>query len=163
MATRCQLLGAACPLNHEHGRASHNQGSKSMRRTTSKAPTTIVLPLLCSLLGGCTMRISDFTIVSSRNTLIAEGLPSAPRTQGEDCVPVVFGPLGQPNIEAAIDRALDKAGPQYDVLRDAALSYSNRSFLFGKYCYVIEGTPVSSRKGDAAPGASQPAAALPAK
>jgi hypothetical protein len=99
---------------------------------------------VCTL-SGCTVRLADFTVATTRNTLITEGLPTGPRTQGEDCVPVVLIPLGQPNLKSALDNALDNAGAQYDAMRDVVISHSNHSFLFGKVCFEVEGTPVKSR------------------
>ncbi len=119
--------------------------------------------LLAAAIGvtGCTARIADFTVVSSRNTLITEGRPTGPRTKGQDCVPVILIPIGQVSLKSAIDDAIDKAGPQFDTLRDAVVTFANRSFLFGELCYEVEATPISSRSaGTAAPVPPAPGTAV---
>ena len=103
---------------------------------------------------GCTQRITDFTVISTKNQQATVGLVQGPRATGEDCVVVVFFPFGIPNLKQAIDRAIEEAGPGYDALADGVVYYKNKSFLFGTICYEVQGTPVktTSRKASIEPG-----------
>lgn len=96
------------------------------------------------LLSGCVTRMTDFTVISTKNVQVPSS--SAQRVEAEDCVPVVLFPFGIPNLKTAIDRAIEKAGPQYDALIDGVVYSKNYSFLIGKICYTVEGTPISTRK-----------------
>lgn len=93
---------------------------------------------------GCTFRVTDFTVISTKNVNVpVHG--KAPRTTGKDCVIVILFPLGLPNLKTAVDRAIEKAGPEYDALIDGVAYFDNYSFLFGEECSRVEGTPVSTK------------------
>jgi len=94
---------------------------------------------------GCTIRVVDFTAISTKNVKIPT-LEKGPRVVGEDCVVVVLFPLGMPNMKEAIDRAIEKAGPEYDALVDGVVYILNHSFLIGQQCYRVEGTPINTKK-----------------
>lgn len=104
----------------------------------------------CILIGivfalqGCSRRIMDFTMISTRNIEMSGFSEPQRRVKGTSCVPVIFGPLGVPNMEDAIEDAIDEV-PGADALVDGVLTQQNNSFLFGSYCYVIEGSPISTR------------------
>lgn len=94
---------------------------------------------------GCSQRILDFTVVSSKNTEMQ--VPTAAkgdRVEGADTVPIILFPLGTPSLKEAIDRAIESAGPEYDALIDGVLWYKFFYFLFGIAEYKVEGTPVIS-------------------
>lgn len=98
--------------------------------------------------GGCTSRLVDFTVISSKNV---EGLKFDPagkgaRVEGSDSVWWFLAfPLGQPNLKNAIDRAIESAGPGYDALIDGVV-YGKFTWMFltAKSGYRVEGTPVKS-------------------
>ena len=69
--------------------------------------STVLLIGLCFLSTGCTQRLVDFTAISTKNVKMASSEVGS-RVEGADCVPVVFFPLGQPNMKEAIDRAIEK-------------------------------------------------------
>lgn len=95
-------------------------------------------------LGGCTIRMVDFTVISTKNVKIPS-VAKGPRVTGEDCVLVVLFPLGIPDMKEAIDRAIEKAGPEYDALVDGVVYRLNHSFLFGQVCFKVEGTPINTK------------------
>ncbi len=104
----------------------------------------IALPILvvCTMaLSSCTTRLIDFTVISSKNvTLRLPNDAKGPRTEGKD---FKWSCAGMPNIKAATDNAIEKAGPGYDALIDGVLSYKNLYFKGG---YIITGTPIKTSK-----------------
>jgi hypothetical protein len=99
---------------------------------------------LIALLSGCTVRIVDFTAISTKNTNI-KASKTGQRVSAEDCVPVILFPLGIPNMKEAIDRAIEKAGPGYDALTDGVVYSVQQAFIFGRICYKVEGTPIATK------------------
>lgn len=96
------------------------------------------------LLSGCSVRIVDFTAISTKNVNI-QAFETGKRVVGEDCAPVVLFPLAIPNMKTAIDRAIENAGPGYDALTDGVVYSLNQAFIFGRICYQVEGTPIQTR------------------
>ena len=100
------------------------------------------------VLSGCTSRLVDFTVISSKNV---EGLRFDPagkgaRVEGSDSVWwFLFIPLGQPNLKNAIDQAIESAGPGYDALIDGVV-YGKFTWMLltSRSGYRVEGTPVKS-------------------
>jgi hypothetical protein len=115
----------------------------------------------------------DFTVISSKNVKVPSKARGS-RVSAQDCVPVIFFPLGIPNMKEAIDRAIEGAGPDYDALVDGVVYQINQSFILGQLCYKVEGTPINtksavslnmdeqnhllfhSRRHDASPGSLTP-------
>ncbi len=104
------------------------------------------IAVCCSffILSGCTVRVVDFTVISTKNVKVPSVAKGA-RVTGEDCIPVIVVPLGIPNMKEAIDRAIESAGPEYDALVDGVVYQHNYSFLFGQMCFVVEGTPINTK------------------
>jgi hypothetical protein len=92
---------------------------------------------------GCTTRLTDFTVISTKNVSLPDNLPRGQRISGDDCVAVIVVPIGTPNLKTAIDNAIEKAGSGYNGLVDGVLYYDNHSFVFGSVCYRVEGTPIN--------------------
>jgi len=114
--------------------------------------TNIICVLLLTLLvSGCSRRMIDFTIISSKNTQL-QIPPEAmgQRVEGEDKVLllfIVFGylPLGSPDIKTAVDRAIENAGPGYDALIDGVLYRTTDFYLFTmRTGYKVVGTPIKT-------------------
>ena len=96
---------------------------------------------------GCSQRILDFTMVSSKNTEMT--IPSdakGDRVKGKDTVMVFIIPWGTPSIKEAVDRAIESAGPEYDALIDGVIYYHLKAFIIGVVEYTVEGTPVISSR-----------------
>jgi hypothetical protein len=93
---------------------------------------------------GCTIRIVDFTAISTKNVKLPTKAKGK-RVTGEDCVPVFLFPLGVPNMKEAIDEAIESAGENYDALVDGVVYHINQSFLVGRMCYKVEGTPINTK------------------
>ena len=105
-----------------------------------------VVALIIGMLTGCSMRITDFTVISTKNVNIPF-TQQAPRSVGKDCVVVFLIPFGMPNLKSAIDKAIENAGPKYDALIDGVAYIDNYNFIVGQQCYRVEGTPVSTKSG----------------
>ncbi len=103
----------------------------------------IVASAIASLfLGGCTMRVADLTMASTKNyNLVSSGFVKGERVQGEDTAPVVVFPLGIPNMKTAIDRAIEKNKCSV-ALTDVVITQLNQAFVFGRIGYRVEGTQV---------------------
>lgn len=105
----------------------------------------LVVSLASLSLGGCTMRLVDFTALSSKNCDVVG--TRGERTQGKDMTWSLMGiPLGgMPNMKEATDRAIERCGG--DILVDGVvyLKYWN-ALVLGQTGYVIEGTCVNTKR-----------------
>lgn len=86
----------------------------------------------------CSSRLVDFTVISSKNHSInfnkAEGKQVMARSMG-------FLGLGT-SIKDAMDKALEKAGPEYDVLIDGVVRVDDYFLVAG---YRVTGIAVKSK------------------
>lgn len=110
----------------------------------------VFILLFVIILSGCVTRLIDFTIISTKNIDLAKGADfrrGTSRVQGEDIVHmIIFIPTGIPNMETAIDKAIESV-PGAVALLDGVLSYKAWSILiYGQYGYIIEGTPLIDPK-----------------
>ncbi len=97
------------------------------------------------LLTGCTVRVADMTVASTKNyNLNSAKFVKGQRVIGEDKVGVVLVPLGIPNVKTAMDRAIEKNRCAV-ALSDVVVSQLNHAFFFGTIGYRIEGTEVIDR------------------
>ena len=93
----------------------------------------------------CSARLVDFTVISSKN----HGL-KIDKTQGVRVSASSDGFLGLgASIKDAMDKALQQAGTDYDILIDGVVRVNDYFFVSG---YKVEGTAVSSSKIKAALG-----------
>lgn len=99
------------------------------------------------LLSSCTHRVTDFTIISTRNvplgknaTTLAKG---ETRVKADDTAPIIlYFPIGRPDMKEAIDKALEKYHGAI-ALADGVVYYRHWwFFLFGQNSYIVEGTPI---------------------
>ena len=110
------------------------------------------------LLAGCSTRVTDFTVISTKSLGMDWSQKGHERVVGSHCRPVILVPLGVPNLKDAIDDAIEKAGTGYDALIDGVVYQRNKSFIFGSLCFEVEGTPVSTKRrtgllpGETGPG-----------
>jgi hypothetical protein len=114
-----------------------------MNRISISLFTLVAATLLLG--SGCgARRVTDFTVISTKNTmLVAKADKRERRITGEDCTMTL---VGVPNMKSAIDDALNKAGPEYDALVDGVI-YMDDKILF--QCYRVEGTPLKAKKAPA--------------
>lgn len=106
----------------------------------------VVAFAMVTFLGGCTTRLVDFTAISTKNVKVPGGDAKGKRVSGEDCVWIVYMPLGVPNMKEAIDRAIESAGPEYDALIDGVVYQTQWWAFIGQMCFKVEGTPINTKK-----------------
>lgn len=97
---------------------------------------------LALLAGGCTTRIGDFTIASTKNVAYNPS-PDRRGVEGEHCATRLLGliPLGSfmPNLEEAVDDAMVKV-PNGNVMTNA-VTYMTvwTAIIVNQQCYRVRG------------------------
>jgi len=110
-----------------------------MMKSPKRWVTVVVLCMVVPL-GGCSMRIGDFTVGSSKN--IGHLSQKGDSVTGEDCsTSILFIPVGGatvPNFKTAMDRALERA--KGDVVADVVMWESQIvTLIFNQHCFKVEG------------------------
>jgi len=96
---------------------------------------------------GCSVRVADLTLVSTKNIDLSNAnfdVKRGQRAKGEDCVVLLLGiPLGVPNLEKAIDHALETG--KGNVMVDQ-VTYGNVAdfIIAGQSCIDVEGTVLNT-------------------
>jgi hypothetical protein len=100
----------------------------------------LLLPIIVAVaFTSCNQRLIDFTVISSKNvTLRLPDDAKGPRAEGKD---MKF--CGQPMLKAAVDKAIENAGPGYDALIDGVVFQRSEIFRQG---WVVQGTPIKTSK-----------------
>ena len=103
---------------------------------------------LSCLIAGCSMRIADFTICTTRNVNLdrvdLDTLPQQDKVEGFDKKFIfLFIPFGFPHLETAVDDALDKGNG--DVMVDTAVYSEWWWFIVGQTGIKVRGTVVKTR------------------
>lgn len=98
------------------------------------------------VLSGCTDRLGDFTMISTKNVDLSDAevnLSKGRRATEDDCKPIVIiFPIGRPDLKEAVDSALEEG--QGNLMVDLVV-YSRWWYVppvFGLRCMVAEGTVV---------------------
>jgi hypothetical protein len=116
-----------------------NMRAKLKFGTLLMAATTVVL------LSGCVTRITDFTLLSTKNIDLTKASTfkrSATRVTGEDTISIIiFIPTGVPHVKEAVDKALEGV-PGAVALVDGVVKSSGWWFIFGQSSIIVEGTPL---------------------
>ena len=86
-----------------------------------------VLALLLVVISGCSVRIVDFTIISSKNHSLAIDKTKGVQTTGDNLQFLGFGTT----IKGAMDKALENAGLGYDLLIDGVVYQQSYFFVSG--------------------------------
>jgi hypothetical protein len=93
---------------------------------------------------GCTTRVIDFTVLSTKNVDMSKSgdLVKGKRVKGKHSVPIIIAfPIGAPHMKTAVDRAIEKSENGVALL-DGVLYYKQFYFplIGGHMTYEIEGT-----------------------
>ncbi|MDR7344382.1 hypothetical protein J2X14_002803 [Pantoea alhagi] len=105
----------------------------------------LVVALGVMVLSGCSMRVADLTVGSTKNYNInGNKFVTGPRVSAEDSYPVIIFPTGFPNMKTAIDRAIEKDKCAVG-LSNVVITQLNYSFLFGKIGVRAEGNLIIDR------------------
>jgi len=109
-----------------------------------RKPVTLVIAFIVLVLSGCTVRVADLTLVSTKNIDLSNTQLDArkgERITGENCAIALLGllPLGVPNLQEAVDEALEKG--KGNVMVDEVTYVKQAYFiLFSQSCIEVEGT-----------------------
>jgi hypothetical protein len=111
---------------------------------TLKRTATASILVLAMALGGCTHRVLDFTIVSTKNIDLSKASTltrSSQRTDGQDKIHIIiFIPTGSINLKEAVDRALAKVPGSVALLDGVIYQSSWWAILYGQSSFTVEGT-----------------------
>ena len=99
---------------------------------------------LAFLATGCSTRVGDFTMVSTKNVDLSHGADfklGVAKVKGEDSKPIIlYFPIGQPDMKTAIDRAIEST-PGAIALTDVVITRSAVWFILGGQNTIeVEGT-----------------------
>lgn len=100
-----------------------------------------------AFLSGCSQRVLDFTVVSSKNVDLSKGADfkrGTTRVRGEDKRDIiVFIPTGHPSAKEAMDRAIESV-PGAVALTDGVITTSSWwiPYIYGQTKVEVEGTPL---------------------
>lgn len=107
------------------------------------------LLVVLSVLAGCRIRTGDLTIAATQLTELdkidLDASPVQRGVEGRSSVWIIlFFPLGVPNLQSAIDDALDQGGG--DLMTDVALYREEWWFLVGQSAIIAEGDVINTRR-----------------
>jgi len=112
--------------------------------TNRKLAISIALLVLSTMATGCVYRVGDLTLVSTKNidlTDVSLDVRQGQRKRAEDCRFALFNliPFGLPNLEEAVDRALEAGGG--NIMVDEVTEFKTTWVVVGRInCWVAEGT-----------------------
>ena len=99
----------------------------------------ILIGVIVLTFTSCSYRLIDFTVISSKNVSL-----KIDKTQGIRVSGTSNGFLGiGVSIKDAMDKALQYAGPEYDLLVDGVVKINDYFLVAG---YKVEGTAISTSK-----------------
>lgn len=99
------------------------------------------------LVSGCSQRLIDFTMISSKNidlSQMSEFKRASQRAEGIDRTHIIFFiPTGVPNAKEALDKAIESV-PGAVALVDGVITHHFWwiPYIYGQSYYVVEGTPI---------------------
>ncbi|MDI1291474.1 MAG: hypothetical protein PSV18_01865 [Methylobacter sp.] len=107
--------------------------------------TLVILAMLLST--GCSQRIADFTIMSSKNIDLSRGADfkrSPTRVKGEDKKSIIIlFPTGRPDVKQAMDNAIESVPGAVALMDGVATSHIwYIPYIYGEASIEIEGTPL---------------------
>lgn len=111
-----------------------------------KSKLLAIAVLTVFLVTGCSQRIVDFTIISTKNVDISKGAQferGRDRVEGTDMIHIILSiPTGVPNLKEAIDKALESVPGAVALLDGVVYSKAFYIVLYGQTSYIVEGTPL---------------------
>jgi hypothetical protein len=112
---------------------------------------TLFVFLSLLVLNGCTTRLTDFTIISTKNIDLSRGADfkrGDNRVEGEDLKHIIIlFPTGMPSPKEAADKAIEST-PGAVALLDGVLEHEwfYVPYVYGYSTYRIKGTPLIDPK-----------------
>jgi hypothetical protein len=110
--------------------------------------SAMLVVMVCT---GCATRVADLTAISTKNVkLDTVDLDTLPQTQGvtgkDTRFVFLFIPFGMPQLENAVDDALEQGGG--DLMLDAVVTVRKWWFLVGQNTIEVEGAVANTRTGE---------------
>jgi hypothetical protein len=101
-------------------------------------PIRSILAVICcaAIAVGCSQRIGDFTLISTKNVEIGGKYKKAERMRGEDKAFYFLFPFGTPNLKNAVDKCIEAGGGE--LLTNAVIN-SSAPFLVGSFGFEVVG------------------------
>lgn len=105
----------------------------------------LIMVLGVLLLSGCTARVADMTLASTKNiSLNGTHFAKGQRVAAEDSYPVILFPAGIPSVKTAMDRAIERNRCAVG-LTDLVVTQLNHAFIFGRIGVRVEGNLLLDR------------------
>lgn len=95
----------------------------------------LVLACACVILVGCSVRVGDFTLISTKNVEIGGKYVKGARVEGEDKAFSFLFPFGAPNLKNAVDRCIEAGNGE--LLTNVVINYT--APFIGPFGYNILG------------------------
>jgi len=107
----------------------------------------LIVSCVVVILSGCSQRMIDFTIISSKNIDLSRGadfkrLPN--RVKGEDRKSIIIlFPTGTPNAKEAMDKAIESIPGAVGLVDGVITQHSwYIPYIYGEAWFEVEGTPL---------------------
>lgn len=112
-----------------------------------KTLSLLSVALLLLISSACTHRLTDFTVISTKNVPIGTKATTIKkmdkRVKGKDTAhSILCIPLGSPNMKEAIDRAIESHSGAIGLVDGVIKSYYWTCFFYGQDSFIVEGTPI---------------------
>ena len=120
----------------------------------------MILAVAAMVLASCTDRLTDFTVISTKNYPIGNAEAASitkadKRVKGVDKRHIILCiPFGTPNMKQAIDRAIEAYPGAIGLADGVVKSKYWWALLYGQNSYIVEGTPIYPNTGAAAGNAN---------
>jgi hypothetical protein len=95
----------------------------------------VVLACACAIFVGCSVRVGDFTLISTINVEIGGKYAKGARQEGEDKAFSFLFPFGAPNLKTAVDRCIEAGNGE--LLTNVVINYT--APFIGPFGYNIVG------------------------
>jgi hypothetical protein len=83
--------------------------------------SVLVLVCACAVLVGCSVRVGDFTVISTKNVDVGGKYIKGERKQGEDKAFAFIFPFGTPNLKNAVDACIEAGSGE--LLTNVVINY----------------------------------------
>ncbi len=98
-----------------------------------------IIALVIPFFGGCTQRVGDFTVISTKNVELGAKYKKLDRFKGVDSRPdILFIPLGIPDLKQAVDNCIEAGNGE--LLTNAVVEAGYwTAIVYGERKYTVTG------------------------
>lgn len=115
-------------------------------KKTNLFSNVMILTISSMLMVGCSYRVVDFTIISTKNVDLSKAgtfKRGKTRVDGKDMAHLVLWfPLGRTSMKEAIDRAIELTPGAIALVDGVVYSKGWWAFIYGQDILVVEGIPL---------------------